>query len=142
MEGTTVQRNIGDAGRNRPDSPRMTPAPAPAEAVDDYLASQSPQARRRLSALRRTIRRVAPDAEELLWYNMPAFRSGGVTVAYAAFKAHTGFYPGAAAVRAFQDDLAGYAVAKGSIRFPLDRPLPLGLVEKIVAHRFQGPNMK
>ncbi|HTU82569.1 MAG TPA: DUF1801 domain-containing protein [Candidatus Acidoferrales bacterium] len=91
-----------------------------------------------LRKMRATIQKAAPSAEETIGYNLPAFSvNGNAVVWYAAFKRHIGFYPGAAAVRAFAKDLVTYETAKGSIRFPLDRPLPSALIGRIVKHRLR-----
>jgi uncharacterized protein YdhG (YjbR/CyaY superfamily) len=103
--------------------------------VDDYIAAAAPPARVLLEAMRRTIREAAPHAAETISYKMPAFTFHGVLVYYAAFTNHIGFYPTASGIRAFEAELAAYAHAKGSVRFPMDLPLPLDLVTRIVKSR-------
>jgi uncharacterized protein YdhG (YjbR/CyaY superfamily) len=103
--------------------------------IAEYFAAQSPAARRRLSALRRTIKEAAPEAEERISYRIPAFAFHGMLVWYAAFKAHVGFYPGTSAIKAFHHELSGYKFAKGSVQFPIDVPPPLEIVAKIVKFR-------
>ena len=103
--------------------------------VDAYLAQFPEPVQARLAAMRRTIRKAAPKAEECISYRMPAYRLQGMLVYFAAFKNHVGFYPTASGIRAFKKALAGYKQATGSVQFPLDRPLPLGLVGRIVRHR-------
>nr|MBP9057258.1 DUF1801 domain-containing protein [Polaromonas sp.] len=85
--------------------------------------------------LRTTILNLAPGATEAMSYQIPTFKLNGNLVHFAAFKKHIGFYPGAAGIAAFQDELAGYKSAKGSVQFPLDQALPLDLVKKIVKFR-------
>ena len=85
--------------------------------------------------MRRTIRKHAPDAEERISYRIPTFYLGGNLVHFAAFDRHVGFYPGAAGIAAFQDALADYKSAKGSVQFPHSEPLPLDLVAEIVQFR-------
>ena len=103
--------------------------------IDDYIAGHPPKIRARLAAMRRTIRKHAPEAEEKISYRIPTFYLGGNLVHFAAFNRHVGFYPGAAGIAAFQDALAPYKSAKGSVQFPHDEPLPLELVAEIVRFR-------
>ncbi len=104
-------------------------------AVDDYFAGVPADVREHLSALRKTIAQAAPQAEELISYKIPAFRFHGMLVWYAAFKNHIGFYPKSSGIKAFERELSAYPYAKGSVRFPLDRPLPLDLISRIVIFR-------
>lgn len=113
----------------------MKPADTIAATIDDYIAGHPPKIRARLSAMRRTIRKHAPDAEERISYRIPTFYLGGNLVHFAAFERHVGFYPGAAGIASFQKALAGYKSAKGSVQFPHDEPLPLALVAEIVRFR-------
>jgi uncharacterized protein YdhG (YjbR/CyaY superfamily) len=113
---------------------------APAN-IDKYIEGFSPRVQDLLQTIRRTLRKAAPDAEEVISYRMPAFRLNGILVYFAAFKSHIGFYPTANAIRHFRKELAGYEGAKGTVRFPLDEPLPLGLIRKIVKFRV-AENMK
>jgi len=87
--------------------------------------------------MRKTIRDAAPDAEEVISYNMPAFRQNGMLVFYAGYKGHIGFYPVSSAIRQFKKDLEPYEQSKGTIRFPLDQPVPVNLITKIVKFRLQ-----
>ena len=103
--------------------------------IDDYIAGHPPKIRARLSAMRKTIRKHAPGAEEKISYRIPTFYLGGNLVYFAAFGRHVGFYPGAAAIATFKDALAPYKSAKGSVQFPHDEPLPLDLVAEIVRFR-------
>ncbi len=108
-----------------------------AETVEQYLANVPEPARTTLSKIRASIRAAAgPEATEVISYRMPAFRYKGVLVWYAAFKEHCSFFPGnSSLIEAFGEDLAGYSTAKGTIRFPLDKPLPPALIKKIVRAR-------
>ena len=85
--------------------------------------------------MRECIREAAPGAEESLKWGKPAFSYQRILVMFAAFKNHIGFYPTPSAVRAFADDLSEFATGDNSIRFPLDKPLPLSLIRKITAFR-------
>ena len=93
--------------------------------VDEYLAGVPEPARSTLKKIRATIRSVAPaDATEAISYQMPAFKYKGMLLWYAAFADHCSLFPGASVIAAFKDELKGYSTSKGSIRFPLDKPLP------------------
>ena len=82
-----------------------------------------------------TIRKAAPDAEEVISYQMPAYKCQGMLVYFAGYKNHIGFYPGAAGVAAFKEELSVYKNAKGSVQFPIDKLLPLKLIAEIVTFR-------
>jgi len=103
--------------------------------TDDYISQFSPEIRDKLETMRSTIKASAPDAEERISYQMPTFSLHGNLVHFAAFKHHIGFYPGASGISAFQQELSVYKGAKGSVQFPLDQPLPLELVSRIVQYR-------
>jgi uncharacterized protein YdhG (YjbR/CyaY superfamily) len=105
------------------------------DAVDDYIAAVPQVARIALEDLRRAIRHAAPQAEEVISYNIPAFKWNGMLVWYAAFKKHIGLYPKASAIAAFKKELSGYKTSKGAIQFPLEKPIPSLLVRKIVKFR-------
>ena len=105
------------------------------ETIDEYIAAQPEQVRGLLERLRTAIRQAVPGAEEVISYQMPAFRLKGVLVFFAAFKNHIGFYPTSSGIKAFRKELASYETSKGAIRFPLDKPLPIALVKKIVKFR-------
>ena len=90
-----------------------------------------------LEQLRATIKKAAPLAEEVISYGMPAFKLHGMLVWYAAFSKHIGFYPRASGIEAFKKELSIYKGATGSVQFPLDKPLPLGLISKIVKFRLK-----
>ncbi len=105
--------------------------------IDEYLAGLSDDKRAALEKLRKTIRAAAPQAEECISYQLPAFRLNGRTlVAFGATAHHCAFYPmSSATVAAHQDDLRGYDTSKGTIRFQADHPLPAALVRKLVKAR-------
>ena len=107
------------------------------ELVGAYLAALPPRARRRMQEIRRIIRSVTPDAVEHFSYRMPGFRLDGRTfVYYAAFREHTSVYPMGAKIRlANAAALKGYKMSTGTIQFPLDRPLPVALVKRLIKAR-------
>jgi uncharacterized protein YdhG (YjbR/CyaY superfamily) len=108
--------------------------------IGDYIAPFPKHTREMLQLLRMLIREVAPDAEEGISYGMPAFRQNGVLVYFAGYARHIGFYPTASGIEAFKSELSEYTWSKGAIQFPLDRPLPVELVRRIVAFRI-GENL-
>ena len=105
--------------------------------IDEYIAAFPEEVQETLKKLRQVIKEAAPDAQEVISYGMPAFKQNGILVYFAAFKNHIGFFPTASGVAAFKKDLSAYEASKGTIRFPLDKPIPFGLVEKIVKFRVQ-----
>ncbi|HKB64414.1 MAG TPA: DUF1801 domain-containing protein [Pyrinomonadaceae bacterium] len=106
--------------------------------VDDYLAEVSSEARATLEKLRQTIKAVVPGAVEVISYQIPTFKlDGRMLVSYAAFKDHCSFFPGAAPIKAHEDELRSYKTSKGTIRFPTSKPLPATLVKKLVRTRIK-----
>ncbi len=103
--------------------------------IDEYIAQFPKNVRDVLEDLRRVIRESAPEAEEAISYQMPAFKLNGVLVWFAAFKNHIGFYPKTSAIEAFKEELSDYEVSKGTVRFPLGKPIPFNLVKKMVKYR-------
>lgn len=103
--------------------------------IDSYIAEQAVDVRERLEQIRQAIKVTAPDAEEVISYGMPAFKYHGMLVYFAAFKYHIGFYALPSGKAAFQKELSAYKQGKGSIQFPLDKPLPITLIKKIVKFR-------
>jgi uncharacterized protein YdhG (YjbR/CyaY superfamily) len=109
--------------------------------VDEYIAGFTGDTRKKLEALRAAIRAAAPGAQETISYHMPAYMQGGPLVYFAAFKTHIGLFPTGEGVEAFRAELTGYKTSKGTVQFPLDEPLPLDLVDRMVRHRV-GENLK
>jgi len=110
--------------------------PAKPKTIDDYLARVSATQRAALEKLRRDIKAAVPAAEECISYDIPGYRLGSrLLVSFGAAKNHCAFYPGAHPIRAHENQLAAYDLAKGTIRFPADKPLSAGLVKKLVKTR-------
>jgi uncharacterized protein YdhG (YjbR/CyaY superfamily) len=103
--------------------------------VDTYIAGFPESTQALLLQMRETIKKAAPDAEEVIGYQMPAYRLHGILVYFAGCKNHIGFYPTSAGIAAFKLELAGYKGAKGSVQFPINESLPLELITKIVKFR-------
>lgn len=103
--------------------------------VAAYHASFSGQAQQQLEAIHSILRDLLPGAESCISYNMPAFRKNKVLVSYAAYQHHIGFYPTPGPIEAMKQELKGFKTSKGAIQFPLDRPLPLALIRKLVLYR-------
>jgi uncharacterized protein YdhG (YjbR/CyaY superfamily) len=103
--------------------------------IDEYIAGFPNDIQRILIKIRTIIRKAAPDAEEAIRYRMPTFILKGNLVHFAAFKSHIGFYPVPTAVEKFKNELSVYEGGKGSIRFPLDKPIPYDLISRIVQFR-------
>ena len=121
------------ASRDRGPAARSKRVPA---TIDEYLAGIPEPARGTLNQLRSVIRAVAPaDATETISYRIPAFRYKGILVWFAAFSDHCSFFPTAAVIEAFKSDLRGFRISKGTIHFPIDKPLPSALVKKMVKLR-------
>jgi uncharacterized protein YdhG (YjbR/CyaY superfamily) len=105
--------------------------------IDEYLAGVPEPARTTLSKVRAVIRSVAPrEATEAISYGIPTFKYQGALVAFAAFKNHCSFFPmSKAVIEAFKDELKGFHTSKGTLQFPLDKPLPAALLKKMVKIR-------
>ncbi len=108
---------------------------ASAKDIDEYISAQPGEIKPILEKLRQTIRKAAPQAEEVISYQMPAFKYYGMLVYFAAWKNHIGFYPVSSGIKAFKKELSAFEVSKGTIKFPIDKPLPFGLISKIVKFR-------
>ncbi len=106
--------------------------------IDEYIVRFPPDVQEILEKIRQTIRETAPSAEETIKYGMPTFTlRGGNLVYFAGFKNHIGFYRAPTVDPAFKKDLAGYKQGSGSVQFPLDKPIPYGLIRKMVKFRAQ-----
>lgn len=120
----------------------MKAASAPPSNIDDYIASFPRDVQAVLNEIRNTIQKAAPDAEEAIKYRIPTFVLNGNLVHFAAFKKHIGFYPAPSGVEAFKQQLSRYEGAKGSVQFPIDKPMPLKLIERIVKFRAKEARTK
>ena len=104
--------------------------------IDEYLKSLDKEKRTALQKLRKDIKAAAPGAEECISYKMPAFRfDGRILVYFAAMKKHCSFFPTSYPIKIHQTELKDYSTSKGTIRFPIDSPLPAALVRKLVKTR-------
>lgn len=114
----------------------MGPSQTPPATFDDYLADFPPRVRTILRRLRATVRKAAPQAQESISYRMPAYKLHGPLIYFAAYRSHIGLYPMLASVKKrFRKELAGYEGGKGTLRLPLDGPIPYSLISKIVKFR-------
>jgi uncharacterized protein YdhG (YjbR/CyaY superfamily) len=113
----------------------MVPSRHKAKSIPAYIARFPEPTRARLKKLYTAVKKAAPGAEEGISYGMPAFKKGKGRVYFAAFKAHIGFFPGGYISDVFKKELKAYKTGKGSVQFPNDRPLPLGLITRMVKRR-------
>lgn len=126
------------SGRRAPSGKKTAP-----KTVNEYISRAPKSARARLRQLRAAIRSVMPrDAEEIISYRIPALKRKVVLVWYAAFSDHCSLFPKASIIEAFNDELKGFAVSKGTIQFPNKRPLPLALIKRIVKARVSAASRK
>ena len=103
--------------------------------VDEYVAAFPQQVKQSLKDLRKAIKEAAPQAEELISYQMPAYKQNGMLVYFAGYEKHIGFYPTSSGIRVFKEELSGYKTSKGAVQFPLDKAMPLNMIKKIVRFR-------
>ncbi|MEP7129345.1 MAG: DUF1801 domain-containing protein [Chitinophagales bacterium] len=107
------------------------------ENVDAYISAFPEETQQLLQQLRAIILKAAPVAEEIISYNMPAYRQNSVLVYFAGYKNHVGFYPTSSPIRVFKDELVKFKTSKGAIQFPIDQRLPSSLINKIVKYRMK-----
>lgn len=119
-----------------------TTSPKGKEMVDKHIASFPPATRKKLSELRKTIRAILPQAEEKIAYGIPTYFWMENVVHFAGFKGHIGFFPSTSPIAHFKKELSGYDISKGTIRFPLEGPLPLALVKRILKFRVREIRLK
>jgi len=113
----------------------MQPNSKVAGNIDEYIERFPANVRAILQKLRATIKKTAPDAEETISYQMPAFKYHGMLVYFAGYKNHIGFYPTSSPMKVFKNRLTSYKTSKGAIQFPIDKAIPLTLVKDIVKFR-------
>jgi uncharacterized protein YdhG (YjbR/CyaY superfamily) len=111
--------------------------PAKPDNIDEYIAGFPPDIQKILEQVRATVRKAAPEATEAIKYAMPTFIYNGNLVYFAAFKNHIGFYPVPRGNAAFEKEFSDYKTGKGSIQFPLDKPMPLDLITRLVKFRIK-----
>lgn len=105
--------------------------------IDEYIRTFPEDVQNILKKMRKTIQEAAPEAKEAISYQIPTFQLNGNLVHFAAFKNHIGFYPTSSGIEAFNDALSPYKRSKGSVQFPIDKPVPYDVVKKIVVFRVQ-----
>lgn len=105
--------------------------------IDDYIGAFPEETQKLLQKMRLTIRKAAPEADEKIGYGIPTFTLNGNLVHFAGYKNHIGFYPAPQGLEEFKEELAGYKGGKGTVQFPLDQPLPLDLITRMVKYRIQ-----
>lgn len=113
-----------------------------AASIDEYVAAFPKDVQKMLEQIRSTIKNAAPGAEEKISYAIPTFALNGNLVHFAAFKNHIGFYPAPTGSEAFKKELSVYKTGKGSVQFPIDKPMPLSLITKIVKYRVKENSEK
>lgn len=114
-----------------------------ATSIDEYIAEFPPEIQRVLQEVREIIRAAAPGATETISYAIPTFDlNGRHLVHFSGYKQHIGFYPTPSGIEAFKDELAGYKGAKGSVQFPLNQPMPLDLIRRMVEYRVKASKAK
>ena len=114
---------------------KVKPHATPLKTVDAYLAALPEEARATLEKIRKAIKAAAPKATEVISYQIPMYKQHGMLVGFAAFKDHCSFFPGAKPVATYKDELKAYETSKGTIRFPIGKPLPTALVKRLVKAR-------
>jgi uncharacterized protein YdhG (YjbR/CyaY superfamily) len=115
----------------------MNDIPTTYQSIDDYITGFPDKVQVILRQIRQLVRDLAPEAEEGISYQMPTFKLHGPLVYFGAYKSHIGFYPTPSGTEKFQEELAPYKSGKGSIRFPVDQPIPFDLIAEIVKFRVQ-----
>jgi len=109
----------------------------PAKNIDEYIAAYPANVQELLQTMRNTIYNAAPDATEAITYGIPTFKLNGNLVHFGGYKNHIGFYPAPMGIEAFKEETAQYEAGKGTLQFPIDKPLPLDLISRIVKFRVE-----
>ena len=110
--------------------------------VDDYIATAEPNAKKALRDIRKTIKSTAPKADEVISYQIPGYKYHGMLVFFAAWKNHISLYPAPWKAESLKKEMAAYEGSKGTIKFPLDKPMPLALIKKMVKYRIKENEAK
>ena len=113
-----------------------------AASVNEYIATADPQAKKALRDIRKTIRDAAPKSEEVISYQIPGYKYHGMLVFFAAWKNHISLYPAPWSAESLKKEMAAYEGSKGTIKFPLDKPMPLTLIKKMVKYRVKENEMR
>lgn len=117
------------------DTPKVDASAETPSGIDEYIALFPDDVQEKLQKIRETVQKAAPEATEKISYQLPTFYLCGNLVHFGAFKKHIGLYPSPSAMTSFDEELAPYKRAKGSVNFPLDEPIPYDLIDKIVRFR-------
>ena len=112
------------------------------QSIDYYIQTFPVEVQKKLQSIRKLIRKLAPEAEEKISYQIPTFYLNGNLVHFAAFKNHIGFYPTPSGISSFEEELSKYKQGKGSVQFPLDKPIPMDLIARIVEFRLEKNRKK
>jgi len=112
------------------------------QSIDDYIKTFPVEVQKKLQSIRKLIRKLAPEAEEKISYQIPTFYLNGNLVHFAGFKSHIGFYPTPSGISSFEKELSKYKQGKGSVQFPLDQPIPMDLIGRIVEFRLEKNRKK
>ena len=113
-----------------------------AASVEEYIAAADPQAKKALKDIRKTIRSAAPKAEEVISYQIPGYKYHGMLVFFAAWKNHISLYPAPWGAEDLKKEMSAFEGSKGTIKFPLDKPMPLTLIKKMVKYRMKENEVK
>lgn len=114
----------------------------PAKTVDEYIKAFPPSVRTMLTTLRKTVKAMAPQAYEVISYGIPGYKYHGMLFYFAGFKNHISVYPAPRTAEAFKKELATYKGGKGTMQLSLDKPLPLGLIKRIIKFRIKANEEK
>ena len=106
-----------------------------AASVDDYISNADPHVKKALRDIRKTIKSAAPNAEEIISYQIPGYKYHGMLVFFAAWKDHISVYPAPWSAESLKKEMSGYKGSKGTIKFPIDEPMPLTLIKRMVKYR-------
>ncbi|MCP9768237.1 DUF1801 domain-containing protein [Lacihabitans sp. LS3-19] len=110
--------------------------------VDQYIGTFPEETQKQLEIIRDTIKKAAPDAKEIISYNMPAYKQHGVLVYFAAYQNHIGFYPTSSGINFFSERFSEYKWSKGAVQFPISKPLPLDLISEITKFRLEDDRQR